>query len=174
MATDPTTLSGGGKTHTSLISSASSILRRRTHWILCARRDHISIIKEKFEAQSLIRKRAQPACNQEIDVTFAQFPMQGFRLSGHDMKHDAWKAAGKPVDNRRHEGRGQNVVASDPHVASLGVGEEFNVLHALPQLVEDGDASLEQRSAIGRRLGAMAVAFKQAHAEHMFKVGDRL
>ena len=64
-------------------------------------------------------------------------------------------------------------VASDPHFPGRRVREEFNVLHALPQFVENGGAAFEQRSAVDRRLGAVTVAFKQAHAEHMFEVVDR-
>ena len=50
----------------------------------------------------------------------------------------------------------------------------MDVPDALPQLVKNGGATLEQRSAIDRRLGTMPVAFKQTHPEHMFKVGDDL
>src|SRR5258706_485802 len=110
----------------------------------------------------------------KIDVTLAQLPMQCLRLPGHDAKHDAGKAPGQPIDNRGHEARGQNVVASDPHVAGLGVGQEFDVLHALPQLVEDSDAALEQRSAVARRLSAVAVAPAPAHPQPRLEVGGRL
>src|SRR6266436_4813621 len=59
-------------------------------------------------------------------------------------------------------------MTANPHFPGRRIGEEFNVLHALPQLVEDDGTAFEQRSTVDRRLGAMTVAFKQAHAEHMF------
>src|SRR5215467_15344190 len=65
-------------------------------------------------------------------------------------------------------------MAANPDFPGRRIGEEFNVLHALPQLVEDDGTASEQRSTVDRRLGAMTVTFKQAHPEHMFKVGDRL
>jgi hypothetical protein len=67
-----------------------------------------------------------------------------------------------------------SAIAPNPHFAGRGVGEEFDILHAVPQFVEDGDAAFEQGSAVDRRLGTMTVAFKQAHAEHMFEIGNDL
>ncbi len=65
-----------------------------------------------LEVQSLVRSRPEVACDQEIDIPFIQFAMQRLRWSGKDLKHDARKAGGYPIDYRKHEARSQNGVAS--------------------------------------------------------------
>src|SRR5215510_4704677 len=100
--------------------------------------------------------------------------MQSIRLSRYHMKNDAGKPSGKPIDNCRQETSCQNGIASNPHVASCWVNKKFNFLYAGPQFIEHCDASPEQRGPIARWLSTVAVAFKQAHTKHVFKVGNHL
>src|SRR5579862_2123788 len=90
------------------------------------------------------------------------------------MKHDAWPRAGQALDNGGHKSGSQHRVTSDAHVASRRIGEKFDILHAFSQLVKNGESPLEQRGAIDRWLGTMAIALKYAHAKHLLKVRDRL
>ena len=48
---------------------------------------------------------------------------------------------------------------------AAGSAEEFDVLDALLQLVEDGDPALEQRATVLRRLDALWAAIEERHAE---------
>ena len=68
------------------------------------------------------------------------------------MKHDAWITPGEPFNDGRNKARGQKGDASDPHFPSRRVGEKFDALHALLQLVEGYDAVIEQGTTkLGRR-----------------------
>ena len=53
------------------------------------------------------------------------------------------------------------------------IGKRCQVLNALSQFVEHCDASLDERAAIRCRLDALPAAIEQAHAEGVFKMGDR-
>src|SRR5262249_35469468 len=129
--------------------------------ILGARHHDVRVVVEIFEAEFLICKEAQSPDGQEIDVTLAQFTAQCVRfVNREEMKHDSWITPGEPLDDGRNERPGEEAAASDPHIPSRRIGEVFNILHALPQFVEDGGAAFEERSAIDRRLGTMTVAFK--------------
>ena len=75
--------------------------------ILRARHDTVRVVKEKFEAESLVCKGAKSPCNQKIDVTLGQFTVQRLHISGHQMKHDARIAPGEPIDDGRNKARGQ-------------------------------------------------------------------
>src|SRR5262249_39215443 len=51
--------------------------------------------------------------------------------------------------------------------------QELDVLHRLPQIVEDGGAAIKQGATIVRRLDALPAAVKQAHADRMLQLRDR-
>src|SRR5262244_2168821 len=92
----------------------------------------------------------------------------------HEMKHDARIAPGDPVNDGGNKTGGDKGTACDAHFPGRGVDEEFNVLHARLQLVEDGSTAFEQRGTVDRGLGPMTVALEQTHAKRMLKVGDHL
>src|SRR5262249_9277845 len=60
-----------------------------------------------------------------------------------------------------------------PRLTRRRIGEELDVLHALAQLVEHGDASPDDGLAVLRRRDAPGAAFEQPHAERMLEIGDR-
>src|SRR5262249_48591023 len=144
-------------------------------WILCTRHDDTRVVVQNLESESLICSEAQALCrNQKIDVALAQFMVQGLGLRHRKIKYNARKASGQPVDNARNKARGEKGSGSDPHFAGRGVAEEFNVPDTLPQFVKHGNAAFEQRGTVDRRLSAVTVTFKQAHAQRVLKVGDHL
>src|SRR5205807_7310148 len=94
-------------------------------------------------------------------------------MSGHEMEYEAWMAPREPIDESGNKARGQQGAASDPHVPNRGVGEKFDVPHALAQVVEYGHSAIEQRAAVLGRLDPLAVAVQQPHAERMLQFADR-
>src|SRR5262245_15884491 len=64
-------------------------------WILRAHHNNVLVIVNLFKGQPLICKRADSLCDDEVDVSLAQFKVQSFRLCGHEMKHYARMAAGQ-------------------------------------------------------------------------------
>ena len=69
---------------------------------------------------------------------------------------------------------GDRVGRADADLPGRRVGQEFDVLHALAQVVEDRDAALLQCEAVGRRHDAAPPAVDQSHAERVFELGNRL
>src|SRR5262249_2028389 len=63
--------------------------------------------------------------------------------------------------------------ASDAKLAGGGIGEKLDILDALAELVEHGDAAPDDGVAVLRRLDAPRAALEQAHAERMLEVGGR-
>jgi hypothetical protein len=89
------------------------------------------------------------------------------------VEDDARVPAGEPVDHRQHRPGGDRLGAPDPQLARRRIGEEFDVLHALAQLVENRDAAPDDGLAVLRRRDAPGAAFEQAHAERMLEIGNR-
>src|SRR5262249_4863057 len=55
-----------------------------------------------------------------------------------------------------------------------GIGKEFDVLDGLAQVVEDHNATLEQRAAICGGFDALRSTIKKANAESMLHISNRL
>ena len=49
--------------------------------------------------------------------------------------------AERAINDAANEARGQRGGAGDAHLAARGIGKKFDVTHALPQLVEGGEAA---------------------------------
>src|SRR5262249_32623127 len=81
------------------------------------RHDDERVVVKVFEAKYLIRKEAQSACDQDIDLTLAQFTVQCVRFR-NEMKRDSRITLGEPLDDGRNEGAGEKGAASDPHFPS--------------------------------------------------------
>jgi hypothetical protein len=99
--------------------------------------------------------------------------VQRLHISGHEMEYDARMAPRETIDDSGNEARGQKGSASDPHFSDSGVGEKFDVLDALAQVIEYGHAAIEQGVAVLGRLDPLAVAVEQPHAERMLQFPDR-
>ena len=61
----------------------------------------------------------------------------------YDLKHHAWVAPRKSIDDGRDEARAKRRRAPDPHFARGWVGKKLDVLDALPQFVEGSMAAIE-------------------------------
>ena len=167
-------LSGGGKTHCSFISSASSILRRRNHGF-CA---PAATTYDSLWSNSKSRRgsRAGPALN-AIKRSMLRSINSRHSVptsSSHETEYDPRIPSREPIDDRGRETCGEWVYGSDPDFTGGRIGKKLYFLDALPQLVESGEPVLEYSTAIERRLDALTAPFKQTHAERVFEIGNRL
>src|SRR5262245_66645341 len=89
------------------------------------------------------------------------------------MKNDAWILSRQPIDGRRGDSFRQGCGGSNPQFSSVGIRKKLDVLDALLELVEGGDAPLEQRTAVLGRLDALCRAVKQPRADRMLQFSDR-
>src|SRR4051794_30407242 len=89
------------------------------------------------------------------------------------MKHHARMAPGETIDDGRDEARTERRGASDPHLTRGWVGKEFDVLNALPQLVESCMAAIEHGAPVFGELDAVRVSVQETHPESLLQLPDR-
>jgi hypothetical protein len=82
--------------------------------------------------------------------------------------------ASQSLDNGWQEPCRVNFTAPDSKLSGRWIGQELNLLHALPKVVEGGDAAVEQGTAVHRRLDSMRTAIEKTDADRMFQLPDRL
>jgi len=95
---------------------------------------------------------------------------------GIDVKHlkdEAGISAGEPVDDGANEAHRSGDGSSNSHFPGRWIGEEFNVLDALPELIESRDPSIDDRAAIWSCLDAPRAPIKKTHAKSVLQVCDR-
>ena len=80
----------------------------------------------------------------------------------------------EPVDGRGNDARANHDRRPDPHFARRRIGEEFDVLHGLLELIEGIETAVEQRAPVNGRLDPALTSIKQADPERIFQVGDGL
>ena len=129
------------------------------------RRNHIGVVKEKFEVQPVVGNRAESPADHEIDVALVKFTVKRFRKSGHKMKHDAWIALGEPINQGGNKARCEIGVAPNSQFTGCRIGEKLNILHAPAQFVEYRRATIKQRLTVRGRLDALSVTIEQAHTQ---------
>src|SRR5437588_1720651 len=88
------------------------------------------VLEQKFEVEWMLDGWTPHSCDQEVDLTLAQFLIDDFGLRDHEMNNDARKAPGDPIDDGGHEGGGQEGVAPDAHLTGCRVGEKLDVFHS--------------------------------------------
>src|SRR5471032_2471145 len=77
--------------------------------------------------------------------------------------NDGWKDGGR-----------KGLLTSDPNFTDCRIGQELDVLDALPQLIKRCIATSEQRTAVFRGFDASRAAVEQAHTERMLEFGYHL
>jgi len=85
-----------------------------------------------------------------------------FRMLAHQSIDDFW-------DEARHH----HVGAADSYVTGSRVGQELKPLHAASQVVEYGNAAVEECATIQRGLDALRTPIEETNAERMLEIGDR-
>src|SRR5207253_9127067 len=68
------------------------------------------------------------------------------RGSHLQLKNQLRMPSGELIDDGRYQSTSYGFIASNAQLARSRVGEKFDLLHALPQLVEDGHAAFAERS----------------------------
>src|SRR4029450_8123704 len=121
----------------------------------------------------LVEGRAPSRRDQEIDITLNQFAMEWLCLCGDEMKHDSRILQRKPLDYGRNKASSEKVVASNSHFSSGGIGEKFDVLDSLTEVIEHSRSAIEKDPTVLGQLDALRVAVEQSHANSAFQFGDR-
>jgi hypothetical protein len=105
---------------------------------------------------------------QEVYAALTQVTIQLVRVPDTDTKIDARIAPGEPIYHCGNEACRQRSAACNPNFPSGRVGKEFNVLHALPQLVEGGVAASEHGAPELGEFDAVRVSLKKTYTESAF------
>ena len=146
-------------------SSSPRTLRARCH--------EIGIFVESLEADPIFIESADFSQDQQIEVALFEIAYKRLGASGRDVKHHARVATVEPVHDRRNETRSEWMGTADPHLANPGIGQEFDVLHTLPQLIERGIAAAEHGAPICRKLDTTRISLQQTNAEGVLEFADR-
>ena len=78
------------------------------------------------------------------------------------------------IDHRGHKPRSHCLRTANAQLAGVRFGQEVELLDALTQLIEHGDAALQQCMAIDGGLNAVRTAIDQAQPHGVLDVGNRL
>ena len=152
----PKSVLGRSSTQDSLSSSASSILRRRVSGLF----GPVTTTKASWKRISSEYSSPTGRANREIAKSTLRAATSCRSGQARRRRHEGHPRIlpREPVDDGRHDRGIDRIGRSDPHFARSRVGQKFDLLDALSHLVEDGDAALDQRPTVGRRLDAALAA----------------
>src|SRR5580698_8197630 len=108
---------------------------------------HQSIVEESFYIQVFIREWHVRPPQDEIVFSTAQRWQRHRGSGGHmvHLDHDVRINCTKPANDVREDRCRDRFVALELDFALRGIGQEFNVPHALLKFVESGEAAFEER-----------------------------
>jgi hypothetical protein len=104
------------------------------------------------------------------DLAFLQRSIEQLRMEGQQMKDNAGMPAGKILEQRGAKAHAD----VDRAIPRRRVGEVFNMLHPLSELIERDQAAIEKGTTVNRRLDALRTAIEETNAKREFHLGDRL
>src|SRR5262249_10929699 len=110
-----------------------------------------------LEALGFWRLKAKANLNGAV----TQSHMEREPVRDDDVVDHAWILAREPIDYREHDPLGEACAAPDPDLTGRRIGEEFDVLHTLINLVERSDAASQQRATVVRRHHPLGAAVEQ-------------
>ena len=147
--------------------------RPRTRHGCC---DQQLIVANGFNAE-LVSKSVGPrrprSSQHEVEPALEQFAH--FECwSNHlvDMQDDIWIRLGETSDDFGKNPGSKRLWTSNAQFSRGRIGQELDVSYALLQLIERGDASLEQCGPVQGGLDPSRMSIKKPHAECVFKVGN--
>jgi hypothetical protein len=98
--------------------------------------------------------------------------MQRLYIAGDEMKCDPRMAPREPIYEGGNEACRQKLGAANPHFPSGRIGQKFDALHALTEIIEDGGPATQQGAAALGRFNSLPVAIEQPDAERILKITD--
>src|SRR5262249_61545774 len=119
-----------------------------------------------LEALGFWRLKAKANLNGAV----TQSHMEREPVRDDDVVDHAWILAREPIDYREHDALGEACAAPDSHLTGRRIGEEFDILHALIDLVEGSDATPPERATVVRPHHPLATPHEQGYAEVMLGV----
>src|SRR5262249_32994916 len=120
---------------------------------------------QQYFSSKLVRQITGHSTSREFDIAFRQISVERLITAYDDMKEHAWIFPRQAIAHGRNDRHHDRIGRSNADLALGWIGEEIDVLHALPQIVEDRDAALRERQAVGRRHHATATAVDEFDPE---------
>jgi hypothetical protein len=105
-------------------------------------------MQENFDIHLLFVDGSDDVRDHKVDPPLFQCPNGCIRIDVQHFKDESGISAGELVDNGGNEAHRDGDRSSNPHFSRRWIGEEFNVLDALPKLIESRDPSIDERAAI--------------------------
>src|SRR5262249_49525849 len=125
--------------------------------ILHTGRHHKGVVKELFHGKR-VGNRAGYSRYRQLNIALGHVAVELQISPSDDVEYNTRIAAGEPIDHRKSRPRCRSIGATDPQLSGGRVGQELDVHDALSDLIEDRDATLDDRAAIMRRLNAAPAA----------------
>jgi hypothetical protein len=110
-----------------------------------------AVLKQGFRGNILHLRGSHPT-DDEVELALAQEPAQARCISLGDMEPKARMTMGEPGDDGRYQLIDERGGTADPCLPECRIGQEFKLLHAALELVEDDGAAFDEGAAIGGRL----------------------
>src|SRR5436190_859733 len=126
---------------------------------------------ENFGIEILFGDKSWHSIDDELDIPLTQFTIERCCL---DMKRYAPMLPQQPIDHDLDHSRCKRVRASDPEFSRRRIGKKVNLVDALVQFVEDGNAAFDEGAAILSWLDTLRASIEEPDAEVVFHVGDSL
>src|SRR5262249_23921717 len=143
-------------------------------FILRSHHDDLWFFIENFRLHMLPGKRREDVRYHQIDFALLMSSIAHPCLSSQHMKDSARISPGQWVEDGGNKARSNDDSSYQRSPARRGVGEELYLLHALPQLVERHETTVEKCAPIECGLDTLRAAIEESDAERVFHIGNRL
>ncbi len=131
------------------------------------------IVVKNFRVQMILGDQGKHPANYQIDGAIFESAARIRFRPRQNVEDDARKPAREPLDDCRHKTDSRGKAACYSDFARRRIGEEFDVLHGLPQLIEDGNSAIKQRASIDGEFDAAWRPIEEAHVQGVLQIGNR-
>ena len=131
------------------------------------------VIEQIFDRYIVAIRKFDQSSNHKLDFSLCQIAVECQHWTDHDIKHHTRMSSSEPVDDHQDWPARRVLAASDAQFTRCRIAEEFDVLDALSELIEDRKPALDNRLAILRRADSARTAIEEADTERVFQIGNR-
>src|SRR5262245_50816495 len=90
----------------------------------------------------------------------------------HNMETHTWMLRRQSVDDSGYDPNDRGRTSTNTDLSYCRIGDGFYGVDALSELIEDDQASINERTAVGRRLNTLRRAIEQRYSKRCLHVGD--
>jgi hypothetical protein len=135
--------------------------------------NHDRGITEKYINGVLLTNRVCDSRDHQLHAARRELRVQRCRVARGDMKCDPRILPREAVNHGCDYGGSKRFGGSNSQFTCRRIGEEIEILNALPQFIEYRDSALDEGATMRRRFDTLARAFQETHPEHMFELGNQ-